>query len=77
MNTPLLSVENLEVAGDSDGPMRPLVRQVHEIESAGKLQFALRPKSGRSVVCGLEIVRKDLRPIDQAGLPVSPDSGEP
>ena len=57
-------IENLDVARESGGPMRSLVRQVDEIESAGAMQITLRPKSGRTVVCGLEIIKQELLPID-------------
>jgi hypothetical protein len=56
-------VENLDVGEAAGGRMRSLMRQFDDVQSKGDLRLGLTPKAGRTILCGLEIIKKDL-PLD-------------
>ena len=56
-----MAEENLDVARESGGRMRSLVRQFDAIKSDGELQIVLTPTTGHSILCGLEIVAQGLQ----------------
>ena len=53
-------IENLDITKRTGGPMRPLMQEVNGIESKGTLRIALSAKSGQTILCGLEIIKKGL-----------------
>ncbi|MCP4506428.1 MAG: hypothetical protein GY826_08535, partial [Fuerstiella sp.] len=52
-------IEQLDVAKESGGRNRAIVREVRGIEADSRVRIDLEPVRGRAILCGVEIVEND------------------
>jgi hypothetical protein len=52
--------EKLDVVSAAGGRMRSLMRQYRDVECKGEMRIVLSPQAGRTILSGIEIVRKGL-----------------
>lgn len=53
-------IENLDIAKESGGRMRSLMRQFDGIESTGELRIVLTSRTGSTILCGIELAEQRL-----------------
>ena len=57
-------IEQLDIAKESGGRNRAIVREVRDVEADSSVKIDLSPVHGRAILCGVEIVENDAEPID-------------